>query len=89
MPDRVSLFDRLGTGFTLLCLNGERELVAPLVTAARDRGVPLTTLTIDMPDARALYECDYALLRPDQVVVWRGNHIPEDGAPLIARVAGW
>ena len=36
-----------------------------------------------------VYECDYALLRPDQVVVWRGNHIPEDGAPLIARVAGW
>jgi hypothetical protein len=31
---------------------------------------------------------DLALIRPDLVVAWRGNRLPEDCAALIARVTG-
>ena len=83
-----SLFDRLGRGFTLLRLGATPPDAAPLVAAARARGVPLAVL--DLPDAaaRELYERDLALIRPDQHVAWRGNQCP--GAPdrLVARVIG-
>jgi len=88
LPGRISLFDRLGPGFTVLCLNGDARATAPLVAAARARGVPIAVLEIDMPEARGLYECDYALVRPDQVVAWSGDRVPE-GDALIARVTGW
>jgi hypothetical protein len=48
--------------------------------------VKLTVLDIASETARAVYERDLILLRPDMHVVWRGNEPPEDSATL-ARVA--
>ena len=45
---------------------------------------------LDLPDAaaaRELYEADLALVRPDQIVAWRGNALP-DAAGLWNRVLG-
>ena len=46
-------------------------------------------LGVEHSDCRDLYECDLALIRPDQHVAWRGNSIPEDCSDLLARVTGW
>lgn len=88
LPDRSSLFDHLGTGFSLLHLHGEHRTAA-MVEAARVRGIPFTTVRIAMPEARDLYACDLALVRPDQHVAWRGNELPDDSDALLARVTGW
>ena len=44
---------------------------------------------VDIADAavRDLYEADLALIRPDQIVAWRGDVIA-DAARLMARVTG-
>ena len=57
--------------------------------AARARRIPLRTLKVDLPEGRALYECDLALIRPDQHVAWRGSALPADCGALLARVTGW
>jgi Aromatic-ring hydroxylase, C-terminal len=36
-----------------------------------------------------LYEANFALIRPDQHVAWRGDRLPEDCDALWARVTGW
>jgi 2-polyprenyl-6-methoxyphenol hydroxylase-like FAD-dependent oxidoreductase len=83
-----SLFDRLGIGFTLLCLGAAPERGSSLVEAARRANLPLAVLPITDETARALYERDFVLIRPDQHVAWRGNAPPDNADALIARVAG-
>jgi 2-polyprenyl-6-methoxyphenol hydroxylase-like FAD-dependent oxidoreductase len=83
-----SLFDRFGVGMTVLRLGARPADTAELMEAARERGIPLTTLDIDDPVARDLYERDLVLVRPDQHVAWRGNRLPEDPDDLLARATG-
>ena len=83
-----SLYDRLGIGFTLLCLGAAPERAATLVAAAKRCRVPLDVLSVADEEARALYERDYVLIRPDQHVAWRGNAPPADADALLARVTG-
>jgi 2-polyprenyl-6-methoxyphenol hydroxylase-like FAD-dependent oxidoreductase len=83
-----SLFDQLGTGFCLLHLHGEHD-TSVMEAAARARRIPLKTLKVDLPEGRELYECDLALIRPDQHVAWRGCALPADCDALLARVTGW
>jgi 2-polyprenyl-6-methoxyphenol hydroxylase-like FAD-dependent oxidoreductase len=82
-----SLFDVLGPGFTLLRMGSDAPSAAPLVAAARRRGIPLAVVDIELPEARGLYEGDLALIRPDQHVAWRGDELP-DADELLTRVTG-
>ncbi|MBT7485037.1 MAG: FAD-dependent oxidoreductase, partial [Rhodospirillales bacterium] len=70
-----SLYDQLGTGFTLLRLGTHTADVSEMLTAAANLGIPLKVLDIDDMDARDLYQCDLALIRPDQHIAWRGNQV--------------
>ncbi len=80
LEDGVSLYDRFGFDFTLLRLGG-----AEGVPVASD--VPMTVLDVPGVEARELYGADYALIRPDQIVAWRGDAPPS--AEVIARATGW
>jgi hypothetical protein len=86
--DRSSLFDHLGNGFCLLHLHGDHN-TSVMEDAARARRIPFKTLKVDRPQARELYECDLALIRPDQHVAWRGCALPDDCDALLARITGW
>jgi 2-polyprenyl-6-methoxyphenol hydroxylase-like FAD-dependent oxidoreductase len=88
LRDHSSLFDHFGTGFCLLHLHGDHD-TRVMEDAARARGIPLKTLKVDMPEGRELYECDLALIRPDQHVAWRGPAVPRDCDALLARMTGW
>jgi 2-polyprenyl-6-methoxyphenol hydroxylase-like FAD-dependent oxidoreductase len=89
LAEHRSLYDQLGQGFTLLSFSGNGADTRPLESAAAARGVPLKTLAPQHPPGRELYGCDFALIRPDYYVAWRGNRLPEDCAALLARVTGW
>ena len=82
-----ALFDKFGRGFTLLCFNAAADTTALERTAAAG-GIPLTTLDVRVPEARALYGRDLALIRPDQYIAWRGDRLPDDCDALLARVTG-
>jgi len=63
LPDGRSLYDLFGFEWTLLCLRAPARVEAPevkIVSVASDA-------------LRELYGADYALIRPDQIVAWRGN----------------
>ncbi len=88
LDDGRSLYDALGFEFTLLRLGKRAADGERLPAAATARGVPLAVVDIAEDRARDLYEADLALIRPDQIVAWRGNRLPDDSAALLAKVTG-
>jgi 2-polyprenyl-6-methoxyphenol hydroxylase-like FAD-dependent oxidoreductase len=87
LADGRSLYDALGPEFTLIRTDPGVP-VSRLVGAASERGVPLTVLDLDAPDARSLYAENLVLVRPDQHVAWRGDHEPPSPVKLIDTVRG-
>ena len=87
--DGSSLYDHFGEGFTLLATDAAAaDGAAPLMEAARRRGVPLALLAPAEPRLAALYGARYALIRPDQHVAWRGDRLPDDAVGLLDVVCG-
>ena len=82
MPDGSSLFDHFGDGLTLLTLDRAASPEA-LERAARARGVPLSTVAADAPEVARAYARRLALVRPDQVLVWHGDELPQDPGALL------
>jgi hypothetical protein len=85
----TSIFDLFDKGFTLLCLRRSEQDAADLQMAAARHRIPLTVLPIDSAQARDLYETDFALIRPDQHVAWRGNKLPDNCDGLLTTACGW
>ncbi|HWI71344.1 MAG TPA: FAD-dependent monooxygenase [Baekduia sp.] len=81
----VSLYDMFGPGLTLLCVGGDGT---PFARSAAQRGIPLTVVSIQGTEAETLYDTRYVLLRPDQIVAWRGDELPGDPGVLLDVVAG-
>lgn len=82
-----SLFDAFGFEWTLLRLGHDLDTSSTLIDAARAARLELEVVDVDDPAVRDLYEADFALIRPDQIVAWRGNAIPDPGR-LLATVTG-
>jgi hypothetical protein len=87
LADGTALHDRIGDGYTLLCL-GPMQMADALSKAFAGYGAPFTTLNIDDAHARDVYGYDLLLLRPDMHVVWRGNRLPDDPAKLATLATG-
>ncbi len=83
----TSLYDRFGFGWTLLRLGQDAPTGDGLVAEAACRGLDLSVLDLPSADLRALYEAPLALIRPDQVVAWRGD-ADGDAAAVLDRVLG-
>jgi 2-polyprenyl-6-methoxyphenol hydroxylase-like FAD-dependent oxidoreductase len=87
IDDDSSLFDLFGFEFTLLRLGQRAPSAQPFAAAAESLGVPLKVVDVRSEEARALYEADLALIRPDQMVAWRGNDAAE-ALDVLRRAAG-
>ncbi len=72
LDDGRSLYDLFGSDWTLLSFDPSLNTAA-FTEAAGRLGLDLKIVVLDSPDARMLYEADFALLRPDQIVAWRGG----------------
>ncbi|HEY3683921.1 MAG TPA: fumarylacetoacetate hydrolase family protein [Streptosporangiaceae bacterium] len=83
----VSLYDRLGPGYTLLRFDPAADIAA-LTGAAAAAGMPLEV--VDVPPGTAPPEYRHALLvcRADQHVAWRGDRVPDDPAALVDLLRG-
>jgi 2-polyprenyl-6-methoxyphenol hydroxylase-like FAD-dependent oxidoreductase len=82
-----SLYDLLGKGFTLLRFDRSIETNG-IERAAKAATMPLAVVDVASAPGRDLYASDLALVRPDMMVAWRGNRLPEDCDGLLARVTG-
>ena len=87
LDDGRSLYDAFGFEFTLLRLGAHAAAAAPFAAAAKAQGVPLTIVDVASDEARDLYAADLALIRPDQIVVWRGN-TADDAAKVLRKATG-
>ena len=87
LGDRRSLYDALGFEFTLLQLGGKPAGAAGFRAAAEAMNVPLSVVPVAGDEARDLYGADLALIRPDQIVAWRGN-ASSKAAAVLRRAAG-
>ena len=71
-----SLYDAMGSDFTLLRFDPAINVTA-LVAAAARSSVPLTVLDVDADAIPEAYRHKLVLSRPDRHVAWRGNAVPE------------
>jgi 2-polyprenyl-6-methoxyphenol hydroxylase-like FAD-dependent oxidoreductase len=90
LSDSSSLYDHVGSGFTLLVL--DHLDVEPLLHAAGERGVPVDVFVADSADRaelRELYQADLTIIRSDHHVAWRGDELPADVNRLVGAISGW
>jgi hypothetical protein len=83
-----SMLDLFGRGFVLLRFGADAPDVSGLETAAAARGVPLETISLDVPGAAQLYERRLVLVRPDGHVAWRADAVPQDPVRVVDQVRG-
>lgn len=87
LSDGRSLFDLLGLGWSLLSL-GSGEGVECFVQAASDLKIDLNVVDLSAEDVRSIYEADLLLVRPDQIVAWRGAAGSIDPRSLLLKLTG-
>ena len=88
-PDQ-SILDLFGQDFTLLDFSGKGlvlDAAAAWAGAAKALGIPLTIVPIASPQAKSLYACELALIRPDMMVAWRGAS-DADAAGILQKACG-
>ena len=84
LADGRSLYDLFGFEWTLLQLDPSVD-AAPFTSAAQALGLDLKVVALDLAAARDLYDAPLALIRPDQIVAWRGGEA--GGAMQVLRQA--
>ena len=87
MPDGRSLYDLMHTEWTLLVLGAAPPDGTPFADAARAMGLDLGVLVLPDPGLQALYGAALVLVRPDNMVAWRGPSAADAGW-VLARVTG-
>lgn len=85
LEDGRSLFDLFDPEWTLLRL-GKADGKA-FSAAARSVRIDLKIVDMQSEEARDLYQADFALIRPDQIVAWRGNQAGAAGE-ILGRLMG-
>jgi 2-polyprenyl-6-methoxyphenol hydroxylase-like FAD-dependent oxidoreductase len=72
LADGRSIYDTFGIDWTLLRLGPTPPGAEAFVASAQRRGLALAEVHLASEEARDLYAADLALIRPDQIVCWRG-----------------
>lgn len=73
LADGRSLFDTFHSEWTLLALGSTVPETAPFEQAALDLRLDLRVVRHSAAELAELYEAPLALIRPDQMVAWRGS----------------
>ncbi len=73
LEDGRSLYDVFGPEWTLLCNQSGEVDFSNWVAAAKKKGLELKCLHLPLKELQELYIQPMALIRPDQMVGWRGE----------------
>jgi len=74
--------------FVLLCFGAEESSDEKIEEAAAKVGLPLRRVSIMETEAKKLYGHRLVLVRPDGMVAWRGDSLPDSAGALHDRVRG-
>jgi len=87
LDDGRSLYDSFNFEWTLLALGPDAPDATPFAACAADLGLDLKVVKHASRQLLGLYEAPLVLIRPDQIVAWRG-HDTSAAAQVMARVTG-
>ncbi|GAB86950.1 FAD-dependent monooxygenase [Gordonia rubripertincta] len=87
LADGRSIHKHFRDRFTLVSFVGT-DAADALVREAAAAGLPLQVVAIDDANARAVYERDLVLVRPDGHVAWRGDALLDNVAGLVRIISG-
>lgn len=87
LEDGSSLFDHFHSEWTLLAMGPQAPSTVAFEHAAKKLSVDLKVVRLPQPKLASLYEAPLALIRPDQIVAWRGN-LDNDGENVLLQVTG-
>ena len=82
LADGRSLYDSFHSGWTVLVLGPDEPDAQAFVHGAAALGMDLRIVTHADPALLALYEATFVLIRPDQIVAWRGANAAHAQAVL-------
>lgn len=85
LDDGRSLFDLFHSEWTLLTLGPRPPSTEAFEAAARALAIDLRVVQLPQSSLLELYEAPLALIRPDQIVAWRGA-TADSAASVLARV---
>jgi 2-polyprenyl-6-methoxyphenol hydroxylase-like FAD-dependent oxidoreductase len=74
LTDGRSIYDSFNFEWTLLVLGDGAPNAQNFVDEAREMHLDLKLVNHPEPEILALYEAPLVLIRPDQIVAWRGHH---------------
>lgn len=87
LEDGRSLFDLFHSEWTLLALGSEAPTSTEFENAATHLGIDLRVVRLPHSTLRELYEAPLVLIRPDQIVAWRGQS-GEDANAILTKAGG-
>jgi hypothetical protein len=88
LEEGISIYDKLGKNFTLLVFSEKIKETENFLKKARNTNFPLKVLEINDEDAFKLYEYSFVLIRPDLMVAWRSNTMPDNPLEILDIVRG-
>jgi 2-polyprenyl-6-methoxyphenol hydroxylase-like FAD-dependent oxidoreductase len=89
LEDGRSIFDRLGFEWSLLATRADMaDDISRFVSAAGDLDIELAVVDLSEEAAVPVYEADLILVRPDQIVAWRGTGADADPRALLLELMG-
>jgi len=88
LADGRSLFDSFHAEWTLLAMGDEAPDTSHFTQAALALNIDLKVVRHEQPDLLALYEAPLTLIRPDQIVAWRG-HDDRQAPAVLAQALGY
>jgi hypothetical protein len=87
LADGRSLFDSFHAEWTLLAMGDEAPDTSHFTQTALALNIDLKVVRHAQPELLALYEAPLALIRPDQIVAWRG-HDDRQAQAVLAQALG-
>ncbi|MFL2783331.1 MAG: FAD-dependent oxidoreductase [Rhodospirillales bacterium] len=82
----LSIYDKFGFDFTLICFRVYLDIEAVRSLAIK-RSLPIKILELYNEEIRATYGASFVLIRPDQIICWRGENF-SNFESIISTVTG-
>ncbi len=88
LEEGVSIYDKFSKNFTLIVFFKDKKETNNFVNTAKEINFPLEVLVIDDEDAFKLYEYCFVIIRPDLMVAWRSDNMPENSLEVLDIIRG-
>ena len=88
LEEGVSIYDKFNQNFTLLVFTEDLIEAKKLISKAKSIGLPIHLLQINDKDVLNLYVNKYVIIRPDLMVAWRSDYIPDNSIDILNTIIG-